>query len=71
VWEVTAVRGRRVGAIFPGVGIAAPDHQVTLVPELTNPDGPSASLLFVPPAGTELKGTREELARQLSTTYTV
>ena len=27
--------------------------RVTLVPELTHPDGPRAPHLFVPPAGTE------------------
>jgi hypothetical protein len=31
--------------------------RVTLVPELTHPDGPRAPLLLVPPAGTNQKGT--------------
>ena len=30
--------------------------RVTLVPELTHPDGPRAPLFFVPPGGTERKG---------------
>jgi hypothetical protein len=33
--------------------------RVTLVPELTHPDGPRAPLLFVPPAG--LQGTKTGL----------
>jgi hypothetical protein len=63
VWEVTAIRGGRVGAIFQGVGIAATDHQVTLVPELTSPDGNRASLLFesVPPAGFVPEGNANDL----------
>jgi len=42
--------------------------RVTLIPELTHPDGPRAPLLFVPPARFERKG---RTLITLMQTYTV
>jgi hypothetical protein len=46
--------------------------RVTLVPELTHPDGPRAPLLLVPPAGTERKGrTRASHSVKLGAIYSL